>query len=770
MNIKNHIRSFNNIYIGAVRIFVVVATTAGVFLFASTLHCDAAAGDLDLTFGNAGKVVTRIGNAFDFASAMAIQADGKIVAAGRTSDGPFNSDSNNFALARYNIDGSLDTSFGTAGKVVTNIGLADTIQAIAIQSDGKIVAAGFSSSSLDGYFALARYNIDGLLDTSFGTGGIVTTPNSRGYVSAVAIQPDGKIVAVGSMLVGWEDNTVFLLVRYNANGTSDTSFGTNGRVTTQFNNNYFPNDVPYALAIQPDGKIIAAGTSYDKMTTLTGLAVSRYNMNGSLDASFGGGGLVVGQISGVASEARALAIQSGGKIVMAVYNQGESNFRLARLNTNGSLDAAFGSGGVVVTSFGVSSHSTAMAIQSNGRIVAAGYAGEHPNLYFALARYNINGSLDTTFGTGGKVVTPVGASSDAAGVAIQADGRIVAVGSSRVGINQFAFAVARYLGDSPTAAVNVWSSHGPNAEVRKVVVDTFNPNIIYAGTGLGIFKSINGGESWSAVNQGLGNIDIHSLAIDPSNPNILYTGTSNGAFKTVNGGANWNLTLSGHSTALSIAASNPSIIYAANYQSIYVTTNGGATWNQIFAPDQLQTLNLLVVDPNDPNIVFVAFDNYKDFFSTIYKSTNGGASWTVFYYRDTGGLITYDLKIDAGNSNLIYASTYGGVYKSSDGGASWALRGSPVPSGAGALAIDPNNSNTLYATSSNENVGVYKSTDGGVTWRSFNNGLTNLQVNNLSFDSTGRFLHAATPTGVFSVRVRGRILPIATALDALDAP
>jgi uncharacterized delta-60 repeat protein len=204
-----------------------------------------------------GKVITPIGSGIDEARAAAIQPDGRIVAAGYSIVG---SQGGDFALARYNTDGSLDASFGTGGKVVTPIGTAgDNAHALAIQSDGKIVAAGLSDVGPTWDFALARFNPNGTLDNTFGTGGKVITPigTSDDVANDVIIQPNGKIVAVG-----WSESNLpsydFALVRYNINGSLDTSFGMGGKVVTPIGNS---TDFGTAAALQPDGKIVVAGYS-----------------------------------------------------------------------------------------------------------------------------------------------------------------------------------------------------------------------------------------------------------------------------------------------------------------------------------------------------------------------------------------------------------------------------------------------------------------------------------------------------------------------------
>ena len=302
-------------------------------------------------------------------------------------------------------------------------------------------------------------------------------------------------------------------------------------------------------------------------------------------------------------------------------------------------------------------------------------------------------------------------------------------------------------------ALNVWSSNGPNGDVSSVIVNPINPNIIYATGEFGVFKSINNGASWNVSNEGLpGNA---RLAIDPINPNILYAGTAQGVFKTTNSGANWSRTNSPlvGIGRLAVAPGNPGIVYAATATNILVTANGGETWNTRPFPVPDVYLELLVVDPQNPNVIYTFVSDY-DFFIGLFKSTDGGVSWTGIYYSDSGLTVaTTALKIDSANPNIIYAATYFGIYKSTNGGASWTLRNSlnaPL-----FLAIDPVAAGTLYTARYNGGgYDVYRSANDGVTWSLFNTGYPGFNVNDLEFDHTGRFLHAATPAGVFSVRVR----------------
>ena len=426
----------------------------------------AAPGDLDPTFGSGGKVTTDFGGD-DQAFALALQPDGKIVAAG--------SSTQNFALARYNADGSLDATFGSGGKVTTNFGLVLTLaHALALQPDGKIVVAGESNVN----FALARYNPDGSLDATFGTGGkVITDFGGIDRARALALQPDGKIVVAGESapFTGLSD---FALARYNPDGSLDASFGTGGKVTTDFGGTA---DRADALALQPDGKIVLAGGS-SSVSASVDFALARYNPDGSLDASFGTGGKVITDF-GNSDAAFALALQPDGKIIVAGVSTGVSvgpgrGFALARYNPDGSLDATFGTGGKVITNFGGAvaiGFAESVALQPDGKIVVTGPSFFGNTSDFALARYNPDGSLDASFGTGGKVTTDFGGTADQAhALALQPDGKLVLAGSSGP-IGSQNFALARYKGD-PIPTVSIATNQPVyHAGDRMIVTVTTDP-------------------------------------------------------------------------------------------------------------------------------------------------------------------------------------------------------------------------------------------------------------------------------------------------------
>jgi uncharacterized delta-60 repeat protein len=426
--------------------YIVTAADASTQDYSVTVTVSPRSGSLDTTFGSDGKVITPIGSSNDYALALGIQSDGRIVTAGYTDSGS----NYDFALIRYNTNGTLDTTFGSAGLVTTFIGSGpDVANALGIQSDGKIVAAGYSHDGSYYKFALVRYNTDGSLDKTFGTGGIVTTLIEVGAAAfSLGIQSDGKIVVAGYSF-GTSNKHNFALVRYNTDGSLDETFGTGGIVTTSIES---LNDYASDLVIQSDGKIVVAGYSYNSSEN-SHFTLARYNENGSLDTGFGAGGIVTTAVGSNYDYAHALGIQPDGKIVVAGSSSTSSkyNFALARYNANGTLDTGFGTGGVVTTALGSNWDAAYdLGIQSDGKIVAAGYSGNGSNYDFALVRYNENGSLDTGFGAGGIVTTPIGNDDDKAlALSIQSNGEIVAAGYSVNGSN-YDFALVRY-----------WSSEAP---------------------------------------------------------------------------------------------------------------------------------------------------------------------------------------------------------------------------------------------------------------------------------------------------------------------
>jgi uncharacterized delta-60 repeat protein len=393
----------------------------------------AAPGDLDPTFGVAGLVTTDFSGTEDQSTGSAVQADGRIVAVGSTLlAGQFGA--KDFALARYLHDGSLDPGFGTGGRVTTHFpssffSIATRVQ---IQVDGKIVVAGYSDSGLtppggfDQQFALARYLPDGSLDPSFGDGGLVLTDFGPYYDLALAltIQPDGKIVAAGVSYAGMSyiDPSAFALARYNPDGSLDDGFGTGGKVTTAINDQ---TDVAWSIAIDTAGRLVVGGTVF---VGDGAFGIARYLPDGSLDTSFGSGGSVIDPFADAGfaqAEIAALTLQPDGKIVAAgraTPSSGAEALVVARYADDGSRDAGFGDGGVVDFSIGeADSEAYAVAIDRKGSILVAGQSGGFGfatvngvavsvdaaplPAQFVLARLLGDGTPDAAFGNAGIVTT-----------------------------------------------------------------------------------------------------------------------------------------------------------------------------------------------------------------------------------------------------------------------------------------------------------------------------------------------------------------------------
>ena len=405
-------------------------------------------GSLDPGFGaTTGKVAVPFPSAFAGANSIAIQSDGKIVAGGFHQPGG----ADIFTLVRLNSDGSLDAlGFDGDGKVTTDIDplAADVILSIAIQTDGKIVAGGYSVGGSGFRFALARYNTDGSLDGSFNTTGTVITPvgSAGSIIYSIALQPDGKILAAGLSNNGVKRNVA--IARYNTNGSLDGTFDNvemDGIVSTPIGSS---DDTAYSVMVLPGGKILIAGSS--KNGTTTDFALARYNSDGSLDGSFDMDGIVTTDFSTYSDLAYSIALQADGKYVIAgsSYNGTDLDFALARYNTDGSLDAAgFGSGGKLTTAVGsLSDQAQSVALQADGKIIVAGTSqATSINSNFAMVRYNINGSLDTDFDTDGIVTTDMTTTNEL-GISLKLVGmRIYLAGTSFTGQG---FLFAAYINDA----------------------------------------------------------------------------------------------------------------------------------------------------------------------------------------------------------------------------------------------------------------------------------------------------------------------------------
>jgi uncharacterized delta-60 repeat protein len=403
-------------------------------------------GSPDLTFNDDGKATYLFGDGNNFINSSAIQPDGKIVLAGNVNI----NDSSDFFVVRINQDGSLDTSFDGDGTVQTAFDIFnDGALSVAVQPNGKIVAGGISENGSDFDFAIVRYNSNGSIDTTFGTQGFATIQfgPENDLLFSIALQTDGKIIAAGSAFTGKSND--FALVRYLPDGRLDVSFEDDGIIITPASEN---DDSISSLAVQSDGRIIAAGSALKG--TSADFTLIRYNPNGAVDDSFATNGFLYFDVSDKFASARASVIQPDGKIVLAGINDNAVtfNFALARYNPDGTLDNSFGINGRVSSERRLFSDVAAAALQPDGHILVAGTVSEFRQSY-AVARYTPNGTLDISFGENGFAVIPVGGNNDlASSMVIQPNGNILVGGTSNTQAkNNFSLIRLTFFGSLDTS-------------------------------------------------------------------------------------------------------------------------------------------------------------------------------------------------------------------------------------------------------------------------------------------------------------------------------
>ena len=436
-------------------------------------RCLLSGGVLDPTFGSGGLVTTTVGSdsrAYAVATYpnLGTANDGKLVAVGDAYTTTGKTNSLDMAVARYNLDGTLDRTFGGSGEALAGLGRALAVQ---VQPDGKVVAAGYAYGSSWESFEVVRFNPDGTLDASFGSSGKVITGFSRGSSDigeAMVLQADGKIVVAGETKPTKTTYEDLALMRYNANGTLDTSFGLGGKVSMRFASPIQPSIDPRSvnLAFDPNtspldpnsGKLVVVA----QLQSPAGAVAVRFNTNGTLDTTFGTNH--AGYVNLGTPTYPSVAVQSDDRIVVAgtVNNlqTGNDDVGLDRLNPDGRLDASFGTGGVVVTPTPSYEFAMALRIQPDGKIVVGGSQtsdGTPGNNALMAARYNANGSLDASFGVNGFATAAPGTSSSgyaakAQGLALEPDGRIIVAGGSYTGTSSSGnnnFSVARFLAAGP---------------------------------------------------------------------------------------------------------------------------------------------------------------------------------------------------------------------------------------------------------------------------------------------------------------------------------
>jgi uncharacterized delta-60 repeat protein len=438
-------------------LWITVRLTAGLIVAMSwAAPAEAAPGDLDRSFSGDGwvgtlEVRTETNNYLPRGvEDLAIQPDGKIVAVGELQDG---SSYWYFGAFRYLPGGELDPGFGEGGWVDTELGAFPFAHAVALQPDGRIVVAGEGDCHLRGCFVLVRYHEDGSLDTSFGEGGVVQTTFGQFGSAAfdVAIQSNGRIVAAGSRFRGpdSQDDQLFAVARYLPDGRLDPSFSGDGRVSFDLG---YGDDVARAVAVLPGGKILVAGLgTRGRGGTEDDFALVRLRRDGTPDLTFSRDGVSVINFGGRRQDIPAsLDVQKDNKILVAgsstLERQADPRFAIARLAPDGSLDGSFGDGGKLRFKSGPDGGYAGAVLQHpGGRILVAGRRfvdGHHDASDWVIFGYRPGGSPDSSFGEGGMVATEFGTGSDRPGaMAVQTDGRIVVGGWIGESLG-----LARYLG------------------------------------------------------------------------------------------------------------------------------------------------------------------------------------------------------------------------------------------------------------------------------------------------------------------------------------
>jgi uncharacterized delta-60 repeat protein len=380
---------------------------------------------------------------------------------------------------------TLDTSFGAGGTVVTSVGSGnDLAQAVAVYPDGRVLAAGYAFNGINNDLAVVRYMPNGSLDPTFGQVGMIMVPigTSEDEAFSCFIQPDGKIVVAGQTYDGIK--TSFAAIRLNPDGTLDQSFNGTGKIVITPS---VGNALVRSVVVQPDGKTVLAGVGSNGLNF--DIILARLNADGTLDEGFAAAGLLVKTVGPAHDQAYGVAIQADGKIVVGGYYNTPSSADtvVLRFLANGDPDPGFGVNGVAIHSFSSDvDEALAMSLAPDGRIVLAGCIRTGAPNDFMVARLMPNGSADTSFGVGGLAIVPFSSGTDIGfGVAAQTDGKVVAVGFGSNGSNND-FAVVRLNADGTPDETfgdggKALTMIGPSADVANAVAIAPDGTIVAAG-------------------------------------------------------------------------------------------------------------------------------------------------------------------------------------------------------------------------------------------------------------------------------------------------
>jgi uncharacterized delta-60 repeat protein len=559
-------------------------------------------------------------------SAVAIQPDGKVVTAGQRYNG--GTDPWSYAVSRYNTDGSLDTTFGGNGTVYTNVsGQADEPHAVVIQPDGKIVVGGTGGNGPNFYWDLARYNTDGSLDTTFGTGGKVVTLPSGSTSSDMwdlTLQPDGKIVVAGDATVG--SNGDMIVARYNTNGTLDTNFGSGGIALSNPAPTY--GNAAFSVLVQPDGKIVLAGESKGGNYN-SEFVVSRFTSGGVPDTTFGGTGTVQTDLPGSYEQGQDAVLQPDGKIVVVGYVSPVGlfppvdNFALVRYNTDGSLDPSFGSGGITISDFGGSDAAQRVALQPDGRIEVVGYGTGTPwsTERTIVAWYTPNGTL-------GSYTTSSNVGVLGKALALQSNGAIVAVSQS--GTQVALGYVERYVDSTAITGsdtVAVQDPAGPAAYNDAYTASENTPLTVSTAAGV-LANDTDSSGTLTAVqlsNPANGTVTLNADGSFTYTPNSGFIGTDTFTYKATDGTSDSNVaTVTVTVTAPAPTANNDS--YSTNENTPLSVTAPGVLGND--------------TDPNNNPLSAVRVTSPVH--GTLQLAANGSFTYTPSTYFYGTDSFTYE--------------------------------------------------------------------------------------------------------------------------------
>jgi uncharacterized delta-60 repeat protein len=475
-----------------------------------------------------GKLIVPVGSDYDLGQSLTQQADGKLVLGGNS----WNGVDYDFSLIRLNTDGSLDSTFDGDGKLIVPVGPGnDYGVSLTQQADGKLVLGGLSHNDNGSDFSLIRLNTDGSLDSTFDGDGKLIVDVGGTYDAGFSLiqQADGKLVQGGCSGKGSTFDYDFSLIRLNADGSLDSTFGSGGKFIVPMGSGY---DQGGSLIQQIDGKLVLGGYSFNGSND--DFSLIRLNTDGSLDSTFNGNGRLIVPVGSGHDNGVSLTQQADGKLVLSgtSYNGSNDDFSLIRLNTNGSLDSTFGNGGKLIMPVGSGDDwGQSLTQQADGKLVLGGISINGSNEDFSLIRLNTDGSLDSTFGSGGKLIVPVGSGNDE-GVSLtqQADGKLVLGGYSMnaAGNNDFSLIRLNTDGSLDTS----FNPAGVNT-LGGTVAYTENTSPVALDRTVAIFDA-----ELAALNNGAGNYSGASLSVSRSsgaNAQDLLGFNTTGALFTVSG-------------------------------------------------------------------------------------------------------------------------------------------------------------------------------------------------------------------------------------------